>query len=300
MAMRVGYIGIGAMGCGIVKHLRKGGFPVAFIVHRNRTRVEELTGCGAVEVQDYAALAAEGDIIMLTVPDSSVVEPLLIGEDGIGPHLEKGKIVVDMSTSYPASTLNIAEALDSRGIHFLDAPLTGSKPEAESGRVNVICGGPKEIYDKVKPLFDAFAAHVFHVGPIGSGHVIKLINNLLGQANVAAICEMLPLAQKLGVDLQALFDVVSVSGGNSKIFQSMVPKLRKRDFTLAFKQELVHKDLRYITNLAREHGIPAPLACGLLSLHDIVLARGYGKQDFRTLLKFWEEVSGVVVRGPEA
>lgn len=104
MSLRVGYIGIGIMGCGIVKNLRRADVPVAFVVHRDRSRVEELTAVGAVEVPGYAELADESDVVMLTVPDSSVVEPLLLGEDGIGPHLKKGQIVVDMSTSYPASS----------------------------------------------------------------------------------------------------------------------------------------------------------------------------------------------------
>ena len=287
MPLHVGYVGIGIMGCGIVKNLRKAGVPVKFVVHRNRERVPELLQTGAAEVPDYVCLAAESDVVMMTAPDSSVVEPLLLGEEGIGPRLREGQIVVDMSTSYPPSTRKIAEVLQARGITLLDAPLTGSRPQAESGTLNVMCGGPREAYDKVKPLFDAIASNIFHVGPVGAGHAIKLINNFLGQLNVAAICEMLPFAQKYGVDLHALFEVVSVSGGNSKAFQGLVPRLLKRDFSIAFQQKFVHKDLRYINNLTREEGMPTPLASALLAIHDMALAKGLGKQDFSTLLTFW-------------
>jgi len=288
------------MGCGIVKNLRKAGIAVSFVVHRNRDRVPELTNCGAVEVGDYAELAAESDVIMMTVPDSSVVEPLLTGADGIGPHLREGQIVVDMSTSYPTSTRTIAAALKPRGIAFLDAPLTGSRPQAESGTLNVICGGPKDAFEKLAPLFDAIGANVFHVGPVGSGHAIKLMNNFLGQLSVAGICEIMPFAQKYGVDLKAFFDVVSVSGGNSKVFQKLVPKLLARDSTIAFQQKFVHKDVRYVNYLARETGIPTPMAAALLAVHDMVAARGYGERDFSALLQFWEEMSGVTIGDPEA
>jgi len=295
MSLRVGYIGVGIMGCGIVRNLRKADVPVSFVVHRNRQPVAELTGAGAEEVADYAALAAASDVIMMTVPDSSVVEPLLLGEDGIGPRLGEGQVVVDMSTSYPPSTRRIAPVLEERGVTLLDAPLTGSKPQADTGTLNVMCGGPKEAYDKVTPLFDAIAAHVFHVGPSGSGHAIKLINNFLGQVSVAAVCEMLPFAQKYGVDLQALFDVVSVSGGSSKAFQGLVPRLIERDFGVRFQQKFVHKDVRYINNLTREAGIPTPLAATLLAIHDMVGAKGYGEDDMSALLKFWESISGAGV-----
>jgi len=297
MAQRVGYIGIGVMGCGIVKNLRKAGFPVSFVVHRNRCRVAELTAVGAREVPDHKALAGESDVIMMTVPDSSVVEPLLLGEQGVGPHLRSGQVVVDMSTSYPPSTRKIARALEARGIVLLDAPLTGSRPQAESGTLNVMCGGPPEAYERVRPLFDAIAAHVFHVGPVGTGHAIKLINNFLGQASVAAICEVLPFARRYGVDLGALFDVVSVSGGNSRAFQGLYPRVMKRDFGIRFKQKFVHKDLRYINYLAREEGVPMPLAATLLAIHDIASARGYGEQDMAALAKFWEEISGIELDG---
>lgn len=294
--MKVGYMGAGVMGCGIIKNLRKAGVPVSFAVHRDRSRVDELTEAGAVEVEDLKTLASESDLIMMTVPDSSIVELLLEGDDGIGPHLRKGQIVVDMSTSYPKSTLKLSAVLKSRGIAMLDAPLTGSRPEAESGTLNVMCGGENDAFEKVRPLFNAIASNVFHVGPSGSGNVIKLINNCLGQVAVAAICELLPLARKYNIDLQTMTDVISVSMGNSKAFQVLMPKVMNSDFdTIAFQQKYVHKDVRYVNEFCQSQNVPTPLAATLLTVHDDAFKAGYGEKDFSALATYYENKADVAV-----
>jgi 3-hydroxyisobutyrate dehydrogenase-like beta-hydroxyacid dehydrogenase len=289
--MRVGYLGIGIMGSGIVKNLRKAGVPVTFLVHRNRERVPELLAVGAREATDCAALAAASDAIMMTLPDSSVVEPLLLGPDGIGPHLGEGQIVVDMSTSDPRSTQQIAAVLQARGIAMLDAPLTGSRQEAESGTLNVMCGGPVDSFERVKPLFQAIAKNVFHVGPAGAGHTVKLMNNFLGQINAAAICELLPLAGKAGIDLKTFMEVISVSGGNSRMFQGLMPRLIQRDSRVMFQEKFVHKDVRYFAALMNAHGLGAPMAATLLAVHDAAMAKGYGERDFSALAEFYPEIA---------
>jgi 3-hydroxyisobutyrate dehydrogenase-like beta-hydroxyacid dehydrogenase len=280
------------MGCGIIKNLRKAAVPVVFVVHRNRGRVTELEAAGAREVPDCRTLAAESDVVMLTLPDSSVVEPMLLGEGGLGPHLRSGQIVADMSTSYPPSTRRIAQALAGRGVALLDAPLTGSRPQAEAGTLTVIGAGDRKAFDAAKPLFEKFASRVFYAGGSGIGHTIKLINNFLGQAAVAALCEAFPLARKCGVDPQAIYDVVSVSGGDSRAFQSLMPRLMRRDFGVAFQQKFVQKDVRYVTELAREQRAPMPLAAALLAIHDAAAAAGFGEQDFSSLVKLWEAAAG--------
>jgi 3-hydroxyisobutyrate dehydrogenase-like beta-hydroxyacid dehydrogenase len=293
MTLRVGYIGIGIMGSGIVKNLRKATIGVSFIARDNeraRATASVLAKLGAKQVENYAALAAQSDVIMLSVLDSSVVEPLIESDEGIGPHLHAGQIVIDLSTSYPPSTRRLAALLAAREITLLDAPLTGSRKQAEAGTLNVMCGGPAEAFGKAEPLFKAIASHVFHVGPVGSGHGIKLINNYLGQATMAAICETLPFARKYGIDLKAMFDVISVSGGNSAVFQGAMPRLIERDFSVAFQQKFVHKDLRYINQLMSETATPTPLAATLLQIHERAGAEGYGEQDFTALLKYFESL----------
>lgn len=293
MTLRVGFIGIGLMGSGMAKNLRKAGFAVTFVAQdneRDRENAAMLEGEGAVQVEGYKALADAADVIMLSVPDSSVVEPLIRTDEGIGPHLRAGQIMVDLSTSYPPSTRQLAKELEARGVMLLDAPLTGSRKNAADGTLNVMCGGPSEAFDRVRPLFDAIAANVFHVGPVGSGHAIKLINNYLGMVTFAGMCEVFPFAEKFGVDMESLCDVVGVSGGDSKIFRMLAPKMMRRDYAMAFQQKFVHKDLRYTVDLMREAGCPTPLAETILSLHDRALADGYGERDISAFAEFFEKL----------
>lgn len=290
--MKIGFIGVGIMGTGMVTNLCKAGFSVKFVARddeRARANARIAEEKGAVEVENYAMLAAESDVIMLSLPDSKIVEHILVSDQGIGPHLREGQVVVDFSTSYPASTRKLAETLNARGIYLLDAPLTGSKVQAELGSLNVICGGPDKTFESIKPAFDAIASNIFHVGPVGTGHTIKLINNYLGQANLAAVCEILVFAQTYGVDLNKLHEVISVSGGNSTSFQSSMPKLMARDFAINFQQKFVLKDIRYMIDFARETGVPTPIADNLLALHEKAFANGYGEEDITALLKFFEE-----------
>jgi 2-hydroxy-3-oxopropionate reductase len=256
---------------------------------RARAYAAKATEQGAVEAEDFKALAESSEVIMLCVPDSNVVEGLLRGEDGIGPHLHSGHTVVDFSTSYPTSTQSLAAELAERGITLLDAPLTGSKVQAEKGELNVICGGDKEAYERLVTLFETISANLFHVGTSGSGHAVKLINNYLGQAILASICESVSFAQKFGLDLQSMFDAISVSGGNSPFFQAFVPRMIERDFEVNFQQKFAHKDIRYVNNIFRETGAPAPLAGTLLSIYDMAIGRGLGEEDVGALLKLYEE-----------
>ncbi len=297
MNMKIGFIGVGIMGTGMVSNLCKTGFSVKFVAQndeRSRANASIVKERGAVEVESYTILATESDVIMLSLPDSKIVEHVLLSDQGIGPHLREGQVVVDFSTSHPSSTRKLAETLKSRGIDLIDAPLTGSKNEAAAGTLNVICGGPEKTFESINPALNAIASNIFYVGPAGTGHAIKLINNYLGQFNLAAICEMLVFAQTYGVDLNKMFEVISVSGGNSTSFQGYMPKLMTRDFTINFHQKFVLKDIRYMIDLARETGVPTTLGDNLLALHEQAFANGYGEEDTTAILKFFEENS----RGP--
>ncbi len=289
---KLGYIGIGAMGYGIVLNLRKAGYPVTFAPSRNRSRAESLINKGAREAADIPSLASECEILFLTVPDSMAVESILMGETGIAPHLRKGQMVVDMSTSHPASTRNIHTHLAEMGINFLDAPLTGSRPQSEAGTLTVLCGGTHESFHRLQPIFAAFSNKAIHVGPVGSGHTLKLINNFLGLSNLAAISEIIPFVEKSGIPLETFYDAVSISGGDSKALQNLMPKILKNNFNINFHLELGRKDLFYLNQIVGSEGVPCPIASTALSVFTMAVAAGLGKRDYTELYRFWKEISG--------
>ena len=293
MKTRIGFVGIGAMGAGMAANLRKKDFPVTFLAResaRGREAGTRLQQCGANAAANLSELARSSDIVILCLPDSRAVEAVLAADAGLVGHLAAGTLIVDCSTSHPESTQRLARDLARRNLVQLDGPLTGSRVQAEAGTVTVLGAGPKEAFERVRPVLEGFAGHVFHLGGSGAGHTAKLINNFLGQLVLAGLCEAWPLIEKYGVDPQALFDGISVSGGNSAAFQGFFPRLRQRDFALNFAQGLARKDIRYFNELEQSAYRKAPLAASLLAIHDRATSAGFGDKDITSLLEFYEQV----------
>jgi len=300
MEKRIGFIGAGMMGRLMIKNLLSKGFKVQVFIHRRAEAAEALEKEGATSTRSMQELAKNNNIFLLTVPGSPEVEDAVLSEKGLINHLEPGQLVIDHSTSYPESTKMIAERLKAKGVRMLDAPMTGSTPQAEKGTLNFMVGGEKSDYDEVRDVLTAMGENVFHVGGHGAGHSVKLMNNFLGQLNGSAIAEMLVFGQKYGIDLKAFFDVVSVSGGNSKMFQIMVPKVLERDFTVQFMLKLVHKDLRYITDLGRASGSPMPIANSIFNVFDLAKASGLGDENYSAVVKFYEKITGTEIKQKES
>ncbi|MBL9214504.1 MAG: NAD(P)-dependent oxidoreductase [Opitutaceae bacterium] len=299
MKTAIGFVGVGAMGAGLAINLARRGFPVWFVARdtaRGQTAAARLEGAGAQRVADLAALGRQAGIVILCLPDSPAVEAVLDPAAGLTPNLAAGGVVIDCSTSHPASTRRLAAELAARGLVLLEAPLTGSRAQAEAGTVNVLGAGPKEAFERVRPVLEGFAAHVFHLGGTGAGHTAKLINNYLGQLALAGLCEAWPLIAASGIEPQALFDAISVSGGNSATFQGAYPRLRQRDFAFSFAQRLAGKDIRYFREVAEQAGQAVPLAGGLQAIHDQATAAGYGDQDVKALLLYYEERASKAAR----
>ena len=294
--MKIGFIGAGMMGRLMIKNLLKNGFAVDIFIYRSAKNADKLAKDGATSTRSIEEFAKNNDIILLTVPGSPEVEDAVLGQGGLINYLDKGKLVIDHSTSYPESTKMIAEKLEQNGIRMLDAPMTGSTPQAEKGTLNFMVGGEKADYDQVRDILQAMGANIFHVGGHGAGHSVKLMNNFLGQLNASAIAELLLFGHKYGVDLKAFYDVVSVSGGNSTMFQIMVPKVLDRDFTVNFMLKLVHKDLRYITELGRASGSPMPIANNIFNIFDMAKAAGLGDENFSSVVKFYENITGEEIK----
>ena len=197
---KIGFIGVGLMGHGMARNLVEKGFPTLVLGHRNRAPVEDLLKLGAKEAKDVAEVVKGSDIVILCVTGSPQVEDLVYRKDGILESVVSGQIVVDTSTSQPGSTLKIFADLKTKGVRFVDAPLARTPVEAEQGRLNTMVGTDDATLLEIEPVLKAFCENIFHVGEVGAGHKIKLINNCAAIGQMALIAEALTACAKLSVD----------------------------------------------------------------------------------------------------
>ncbi len=297
MAENIGFLGPGLMGKGIVKNLLGKGYQVMIYAHREGLKLDDLVKVGATATKSLTELGQKNMTVMLCVPSSKEVEAVVLDTSGLLQSMREGSVVIDLSTSLPASTRMLADRLRARKIEMLDAPMTGTPVHANAGELNLMIGGERAIYERCLPIFRTIAKNIIYVGATSHGNIVKLINNFLGQLTNAGLAEVLPLAAKAGVDMKALFDVVKVSGGYSRWFEGAVPAICRRDFKVSFHLKLAHKDMSYVSALGREYNMPLPMVNQLLSVLDIAKASGLGDENTTALVKLWERMAQVEVRG---
>ncbi len=289
----IGFIGAsGLMGHGMAKNLLAKGHAVKLSVHRNRERVADLLAAGATEVTSAKAMAASSDVVFLCVTGSPQVESQVLGEQGLLAGAKKGLIIVDCSTSEPESTTRLRALATLQGVSLVDAPLARTPVEAEAGRLNVMVGADTSVFDCLKPILQAFAENVFHVGAPGAGHTIKLLNNFIAQAICTATAEAFAVGQRSGIDLQRLVDVVSAGGVNSGLFQSMAKTLHGDLSGLKFELDNARKDVRYYTHLAEGLAVPTVIGEAVHQSLTIASALGFGAKHVPSLVEAQEKLTG--------
>ncbi len=278
MSMRVGLIGVGLMGHGIGNNLLLNGHTLTILGHKNRQPVEDLVAKGAKEARDPQHLAGQCDVVFLSVTGAPEVEEIVYGGNGILPGCRPGMILVDCTTSEPALSLRIRADLVAKGAEFADAALSRSPADAEAGRLNTMVGATDAVFAAIRPLLATFCENILHIGGPGAGHKIKLIYQFFSMGQVALIAEALCTCAASGIDLRQYYEVVSVSGGNSGIFQHLMTKLLQGDLGgLAFSLSNAEKDIRYYKRLAEE--IPVTGALAKMVHHAYVQAMNLGLRD---------------------
>ncbi|HEY0857774.1 MAG TPA: NAD(P)-dependent oxidoreductase [Albitalea sp.] len=296
MNPKIGLIGIGMMGHGIAKNLLAKGFALTLKANRNRSTLGDLLNAGAKEAASDALVAEAADIVFICVTGSTQVEQIVYGERGLLSAARPGLLIVDTSTAEPQSSERIRAALAARGSHFVDAPLARTPKEAEEGRLNTMVGAEPADFERIKPVLQAFCENIFHVGPPGSGHVLKLVNNMLAMSQAAAIAEAVAVASKAGVSLPKLYEVVSAGGVNSGIFQMMVGKMLQGDLGgLRFSIANAQKDLRYYTHLAESLPVASFVAEAAHQSFVQAGTLGLGDKFIASLFEAQERVGGVQI-----
>jgi 3-hydroxyisobutyrate dehydrogenase-like beta-hydroxyacid dehydrogenase len=290
----VGLIGLGMMGHGMAKNLLAKGYGLRFAVHRNRSNLQDLLDAGAVEVDGRVALAKDAEAVILCVTGSPQVEEIVYGKDGLLAAAPAGLLVIDTSTAEPGSSARIRADFAARGVAFVDAPLARTPKEAEEGRLNTMVGAEAADFERARPILATYCENIFHVGPPGHGHVLKLINNMLAMTTAAAIAEATAAAAKSGLSLQKMFEVISAGGVNSGIFQMMLGRTLQGDLAgLKFAIGNAQKDLRYYTHLTESLPTTSHVAEAAHQTFVQAANLGLGDRFIASLLEAQEQLNNV-------
>ena len=298
MNERIGFVGLGIMGRGMVRNLLKNGFSVR-VWNRTVTRSEELAADGAVIGSSPADVAAHSDVIITCVSDTPDVQAVILGANGILHGAAAGSLVIDMSTISPQATLEMAAQLNAKGVQMLDAPISGGSEGAARGTLSIMIGGDAADVERAMPVFQAMGKTITHVGVQGAGQTVKLVNQILVVGNCLAMCEALLFAQAGGVDLEKCLAAVSGGAAGSWMLANRGPQIMRRDWRPGFTINLQQKDVRLIMKEADDLGVPV-LATGLIfNLYRTLQEKGLGEEGNHALVKALENLSGVTV-GTEA
>lgn len=257
----IGMIGIGMMGHGIATNIARHGHPMVLLDHPGNQPLDNLLAAGATTAASPAALARAVEVVILCVTGTPEVEDVLFRPDGVIAGLRPGAVVIDCSTAIPSSTERIAAAVAEAGGRFLDAPMTRTPKEAAEGRLNLIVGGDRALFDECRPLLACFAENIVYAGPAGSGHRLKLLHNYVSLGFSAVLAEAAACAERSGVDPAVLVEVLAKGGGDGVILNRLRPYIESRDdsgFRFSIANAL--KDMGYYTTMARELGAASATA----------------------------------------
>ena len=299
MSERVGFIGLGIMGRGMVNNLLKSGFAVC-VWNRTESRMEPLVAAGATAGQSPADVAAQSDIIITCVSDTPDVEAVILGENGVIHGAKAGDLVIDMSTISPHVTRDIGDKLREKGVHMLDAPISGGSEGAAKGTLSIMVGGDADQFERALPLFKAMGKAYTHVGTHGAGQTVKLVNQILVVGNMLAVSEAMLFAQAGGLDLQKTLDAVSQGAAGSWMLSNRGPQVMKRDWRPGFTIDLQQKDVRLILDAADQMAVPVVATSMIFNLYRTLQAQGLGHEGNHALIKALEHLAGIEVGEAES
>lgn len=288
----IGWIGLGIMGSRMAANLRRAGYELTVFNRTRETAEAWAAEHGAQVAGTPAEVAAASDIAITMVVDGPQVEAMLLGPGGVAESARPGLLCVDMSTIAPSHTRRIGAALAERGISFMDAPVTGSSPKAEDGTLTIIAGGSDQDVQRAWPLFEVMGELVVHVGALGQGEMLKVINNAMAAVNTAVVAEGLLVAKATGVDLDAFEQVVAAGSGASAMLALKAGPMRGHDYTTLFKLDHMLKDVRLCIEEAQAAGVPFTSAGQVRELLSASAGRGHGDDDFAAVLEALEGLAG--------
>jgi 3-hydroxyisobutyrate dehydrogenase-like beta-hydroxyacid dehydrogenase len=293
----VGFVGVGLMGHGMAKNMLEKGHALTVICHRNRAPVDDLVSRGATEVATPKELAQRSDIVFTCLNTSPDVEDVILRPDGLLAGARPGTIIADASTADPASTVKLAQLLAESGVIMCDTALGNSPVEAEAGTLNAFVGADPETFARLKPVIDTWATNIVHVGGVGDGHRVKLVNNFIGMAYVALFAEAFTACDAIGLDPRKLHEVVKPGGLYCGMFERISRWVLERDpkaHLMRVNNSL--KDLNYFNRMVEQAGMTSLLGHAAQHLFQIAKGNGLGDAPMPRLVEAVTEMNGMDAR----
>ncbi len=295
MKLRVGFIGLGAMGKWMALNVEKAGFPLT-VYDIRPDAVKVLVKNGAKAAESPADVAEKTDCVMLSLPDTAAVEDAIWGENGLINRLSSGSILVDLSTINYTATTSIEKKLKAKGVIFIDAPVSGQADRAKDGTLTIMVGGDSDAAQVIRPVLNAIGNKVVYMGKGGNGQLAKLVNQLFYNISCAAMAELLPMAVKLGLDPEAVCRVVTTGTGQTFALSFFTPYILNNDFKPGYPLKSAYKDMISAAEISAHEKIPLPVFFAALQTYQLALLEGYGEENKGAMIKVWEKVLGVEVR----
>jgi 3-hydroxyisobutyrate dehydrogenase-like beta-hydroxyacid dehydrogenase len=286
----IGFIGLGLMGASMVERLQAKGHTLTVMANRSRPRVDAAVARGATEVKTARDLAVASDIVMLCMDTSDSVEARMLGDDGILAGLREGAVVIDFGTSLPASTRRMGEATEAAGGTYLDAPLGRTPAHAVDGLLNIMASGDMAAFEKVKPVLEDLGENVFHLGKLGSGHTIKLMNNFFGMTVANAMSEAFAVADVAGIDRKAMYDVMAAGPLRSGMMDFVTAYAVDNDPSkLEFAIKNAAKDVGYYAQMTKDAGVDSVMSKSTLEALTTARDEGRGEDMVSQMVDFYAD-----------
>ena len=292
MAVSAGFIGLGNMGNPMAANILKNGFPLT-VFDKNAQTMENLVKAGAKAAASAQQVVENAEILLTCLPGSPEVEDLYLGQGGLIELAKPGTVLVDLSSVLPSTPRKLEPRAKARGVHFLEAPVSGGVTGARAATLAVMCGGDAAVLESVRPVLRSIGPNVYHVGPVGAGNTLKAINNMMSAVNSLAMMEGLVLGLKAGLDLNTMAEIVKASSGNSNALARVQRALIPRNFEPGFKVQLMNKDLETFNTIAKELHVPVSFSNVAQRYQQAALAAGLGDKDTSVIFTLIERLAAV-------
>jgi 3-hydroxyisobutyrate dehydrogenase-like beta-hydroxyacid dehydrogenase len=285
------------MGLPMARCIVKAGHPLVTTFHRNRGPADELAALGAKVVTTAAEVAAQSDVVITILPADAELEESVLGPDGVAKGITAGKVLIDMTTCTARTVIHIAERIQAVGGRVLDAPVSGGTAGAETGTLTIMAGGDSALLEEFRPLLGTMGTRIVHVGAVGHGKVVKIVNQALAAIHLLAIGEVFALGVRCGMDENLIYNVIRESSGHSRMMDLRLQQfLFAGSFEPGFKLDLMKKDVLLALDSARELGIPVLLTSSAAQLFTAASAAGFGNADFSRAAEYVAGLAGMTLK----